>query len=67
MKTRIFIIAPTGQNDDDHIHHVCKTNSSGSLLDIYGADEYEEIEDRLSLKGAINLAKKLGAKRPTVI
>jgi hypothetical protein len=67
MKTRIFIIAPNGYNEDDHIHHICRTNASGSILDIYGADEYEEIEDRLTLKEAINLAKKLGEKKPTVI
>lgn len=66
-KFRIFIVAPSGQNDEDCLHHVCKTHSKKGLLDIYGMDKYDVVSTVTSLKMAINKAKKLGAKRPTVI
>jgi len=73
MKTRIFVIGPS--NFDSHMGDptprywvVCKTDKSGSLTDIYGADDYEEVSPYICSKSkAITYAKKLGAKRVVMI
>lgn len=69
MKTRIFIIAPTqtGVELGDTLHIVAKTTAQDSLLDIYQTDRYEEIEGTGDVKSAVEIAKKHGAKRPTII
>lgn len=66
MKTnRIFIVGPN--YDGDTLHIVCKTNKRNSLFDIYMADDYEEIDSTGDLASAIKIAKKNGAKRPSII
>lgn len=67
MKPRIFIVAPSGEIPEDHRHDVCRTFSRNSSREIYVFDKYELIDSRYTLKGAINLAKKHGAKKPTII
>jgi hypothetical protein len=67
MRERIFILIPNGQNDKDIRHDVCRTMSKRSLRDIYMDDDYDVIEACYSLPEAIQVAKKHGAKRPTVI
>ena len=63
---RVFIIGP-GQHDEDTLHVVASTNQRDSLFDIYQTDRYEEIDRVGDLKSAIRIAKRHGAKRPTVI
>jgi len=69
MKSRIFIIGPTedGKDVGDTLHIVAKTTDKDSLLDIYQTDRYEEIFRTGNVKEAIRVAKKSGAKRPTII
>jgi len=67
MKKRIFIVTPNGENTDDHRHDICTTSSRMGFLDVYGADLYEVVGIRQSLKAAIRLAGKHGSKRPAVI
>jgi len=62
---RIFIVAPN--YDGDTLHQVCETKKRGRLLDIYQLDHYEEIDSTDNLKDAISIAKKHGAKRPSII
>ena len=64
----IFIVAPNGQNPEDHIHKVCRSKVAGDLFtDIYPNDKYDELGDRMSLATAKKLAAKHGCKRPRVI
>jgi len=69
MKNRIFIVAPTMEGEDlgDTLHIVCKTSDKGALLPIYHADKYEEIDRTGDIESAVRIAKKHGAKRPSVI
>lgn len=62
---RIFIIAPCV--DYDNVYHVCEANSRDPFSQIYDEDRYKVIGSRLKLDMAIKLAKRHGAKRPTVI
>lgn len=66
---RIFIIAPTdeGVAVGDTLHVVASTKCRDSLLDIYQTDRYEEVGRFGSKAIAVKFAKRLGAKRPTVI
>lgn len=69
MKKRIFIISPTaaGISCGDHLHHICTTTSKKRLGDIYDIDAFDVVADRMTRAGAIRYAKKIGAKRPTII
>ena len=67
MKKRIFIIGPNGSNDEDTLHIVARTTSRDSFLDIYQTDRYEEVSRVGNLGRAVGIAKRLGAKRVTVI
>jgi len=69
MKSRIFIIAPTdiGEAYGDTLHIVARTTARDSFLDIYQTDRYNEVSRVGSLGQAVGIAKRLGAKRLTVI
>lgn len=66
MKNRIFIVGAPNYNSDT-LHVVCKTSDKDRLLDIYQTDRYEEIGRTGGMESAVRIAKKHGAKRPTVI
>lgn len=67
MKNRVFIVAPSEQNDEDTLHHICSTRHKGSLWDIYQLDRYEVIESTDNIRDAIRVAKSHGSKRPSII
>ena len=64
----IFIVGPTGNQEEDKLHLVCQATEDGDLYqDIYPNDKYDEVGSRMTLKGAKTLAKKLGCHSPRVI
>lgn len=67
MKDRIFIVGPPRGNPTDRVHVVARTRHREPLLDIYIADDYEEIGREDSLEAAKAMARQHGAVRPTVI
>ncbi len=66
-KSRIFIVAPTGADLSDKLHHICQTTKRDSIDAVYNRDDFEIIGDRLSLAAAKRFALRHGAKRPKVI
>jgi len=62
---RVFIVGPA--SGDDRVYHVCVTTARDCLADIYGTDRYTTVETKASQEAAVAAARRLGAKRPTII
>lgn len=66
-KRRVFIVGPVLSNDPQYWTVCVTTNKHYSYLEIYSYDLYEDIYTYGTLKDAVKLAKKLGAKRPYIL
>jgi hypothetical protein len=64
-RCRVFIIGPTITVTT--AYRICTTAARGALLDIYMTDRYATVETEASEEAAVAAARRLGAKRPTII
>jgi hypothetical protein len=62
---RVFIVGPASPGDS--VYHVCVTAARDCLADIYGADRYLTIANETNQEAAVAAARRLGAKRPTIV
>ena len=61
---RVFVAKPSA---GDRLYLVCVHGMKSSALDSFVYDEYELVATRLTVTGALDVARRLGSRRPAVI